>query len=396
MAPTANDVLDSVREMASLVQERAGEVEAARRLPADLVQDLRDAGVFGLWIPTELGGPEVDPITATRVIEELSCADGSVGWCSMLALCTSAFSAYVEREAAAEIFRPGDPAITGGVFATRGTAIAERDGYRVSGRWPFASGCDHCDWLCVGCAIDRESARDPGDDAAARLAFLPASEIEIIDTWHALGLRGTGSSDVMVEGAFVPSARTIRFDQRSWASGPLWRIPFPCLVAGPVAAVSLGIGRDALDAVARFVEADTREYALGGWQWWVLERTRRVLSDRDVVQSQMAQREAALRSARALVFETLGHVWSDVNAGLEVTPKRQLLLRLAALQASRCAIEAVDTAFSIGGASAIYDNSTLQRAFRDAHTVGQHILVASSGFEVVGRELFHGAQIAPA
>ncbi len=226
--------LGAVRGLAGRIRDLAPAIEDARALPPDLVDELRRAGVFTMWLPRELGGAETAPDEVVRLVEALSEADGSTGWCAAVAVGTGALAAFLPEEGARQVYAGASP-VTGGSFAPRGRAEAVDGGYRVSGCWGFGSGSTHADWLCGACVV---VGADGGpvtlDDGRpdARLMFFPA-DVTVLDTWQVSGLRGTGSHDYAVDGAFVPASRTTPFAFQPWPAGPLWRMPPMSLFSPP-------------------------------------------------------------------------------------------------------------------------------------------------------------------
>jgi alkylation response protein AidB-like acyl-CoA dehydrogenase len=349
----------------------AGDViEAARRVPLELVHALADAGVFRLCVPRALGGVEAHPSTLVDVLATIAAADGSAGWCAMIGATSGVVSGYLAEPVARELYATDPRVVTGGVFAPRGSAIAEGDGYRISGRWPFASGSEHCAWLMGGCLV-----RD-GGPPQARLMLFPAGEARILDTWNVAGLRGTGSHDMTVDGLFVPAARSVSLmTDRPVARGPLYAFPVFGLLAVGIAAVALGIARAAIDELVRLA----RDKAPEG--------SKRTLAERGVVQAQVSEAEALVRSARAFLHDAIAQAWRAAESHGTITVAERAALRLAATHATTSAARATDLAYTAGGGTSVYATSPLQRCFRDVHVATQHAMVAASTLELTGRVL---------
>src|SRR5262245_14324355 len=213
----------------------ADESERARRLPLPLVEAMARAGLFRLWIPRTLGGEETDPMTLVRVVEEVARADGAAGWCLAIGGEYGVFGGYLPPDAAHEIYGTDPLVITGGTFRPTGQAVIVDGGYRVTGRWPLGSGCQHSAWIVGGCRILDGDRLVLGPDGVPvmRLMFFPASSCEILDTWHSIGLRGTGSHDYAVTDLFVPAARSLSFREPPSAPGPLYALPTCFVRHGP-------------------------------------------------------------------------------------------------------------------------------------------------------------------
>lgn len=378
--------LGRVRELTPWVERYKDESERERRLPQPLFEALRDAGLFGLWVPRNLGGAEVDVETSVRVVEELSRLDGAVGWNVMIAGNTSILWANLEQPVAADMVA-GDrhTVIAGTVTSGSGTAEPVSGGFRVSGRWPFASGCHQADWLVsVGHIIESGEPRRAPDGSVRTYTFvLPAAECEILDTWHTVGMRGTGSHDFQAQNLFVPQGR--HFPSRSGPSyqpGPLYNTSFYHLWGPNIAAVALGIARTAIDLLRELASAKRPS------------RSSTILAEREVAHEKVGLAEGLLRSARAFLYETIRDTWRLLAGGEEVPEELTAINRLAASTAVDAAVKAVDIAFTLGGSTSIYTDRRLERCFRDVHVVQQHAVVSSNATIAAGR-YFLGLGLAP-
>ena len=371
--------LAAARSLAGPIAAAASAIEESRRVPPALVRQIAQAGLFRLLVPGELGGLEVDPLTMLDVLEEVACADGSAGWALMIGATTGVIGAYLPDAAAREIFAADPESVAGGVFHPRGRAVLADGGYRVSGRWPLASGCQHCSWLLGGCLIvDGGGRPQPRADGTPelRMTIFPADQVRIIDTWNVSGLRGTGSHDIAVEDVFVPRERSVWFSSDApRRGGALYAFPVYGLLALGIAAVALGIARAAIED---FTAIAGKKVATG---------SSRPLAARSATQTQLAHAVAGLGASRAYVRETVREVWDDARAGTPVTLEQRARLRLAATGAVRGAAHTVDLMYEAGGATAIYADNPLQRRFRDVHVATQHILVAAPTYELAGRVL---------
>jgi hypothetical protein len=270
-------------------------------------------------------------------------------------------SAYLPDTPATRVYGADPRIVTGGVFAPRGTAVPEQDGYRVAGRWPFASGSEHCAWLMGGCLVRGTGAPQ------ARMMLFPATDARIVDTWNVAGLRGTGSHDMTVDDVFVPADRSVSIvTDRPRAQGTLYAFPVFGLLALGIAAVALGIARAAIDELVRLA----REKSPYG--------SKRTLAERGVVQAELAQAEALVRSGRAFLHEAIERAWTAAEHDGTITTAERASLRLAATHATTSAAKATDLAYNAGGGTSIYASSPLQRCFRVVHVATQHAMVAGS------------------
>lgn len=370
------DLIQRARDLAPAVRAAADETERGRRVPQHLLQLLIDARLFDIVLPQSLGGLEVDILTMMRIIEEISIADGATGWTVGIGAGTSILAAFLAEDVARAIYTPGT--ITGGPVAPMGRATPVDGGYRVTGRWPFASGSEHCAWLAAGSLVfDGDAPRMIANGIPDwRMMLFPAADIEIIDTWNVSGLRGTGSHDIAVKDAFVPAERSIGLgvDAPNHA-GPLYRFPIFAFLAMSIATVGTGIARRAIDD---FITLAQTKRSTGASV---------PLRERATVQSEVAQAEATLRSARAFLYETVAEVWEHIVAGNSATIEQRALMRLAAAHATISSARAVDMMYTLGGGSAIYETSTLQREFRDIHTATQHVILNAANYELTGQIL---------
>ena len=360
------DLLAAAVAVTDIVRANADEAERIRRLPAATVAALTDAGLMRMCVPAAYGGPEADPPTLIEVIEAVSRGDGAAGWCTMIASTTSSMALFLPPETAKELF--GDPTIVaGGVFAPNGVGTTDGDAFRVTGRWQWGSGTQHCQWIVGGTNCD---------DETFRLCFFSAGDVSFDDTWHASGLRGTGSLDFSVDDVRVPASRTIQPGiTPPTIDAPLGAFPNFALLAAGVAAVSLGIGRRALDEVVALAEEKKPQFSS------------RTLARSGFTQTEVARAEAGLRAGRALLLDEVGRTWAVARRGGRVDLSARVGIRLACVHAAAAAVAATDAAYTLAGGSSVYETNVLQRCLRDVHVVTQHLMVAPKLHETLGRLL---------
>jgi alkylation response protein AidB-like acyl-CoA dehydrogenase len=368
--------IQAVRSLLADVRAAAAETERGRRLAPALVAKMAEAGLFRLAVPRDLGGLEASPREAIEALEELARADGAAGWCQMVAITSSLVAGYLDEPTAREIF--GDPgSIVSGVFAPRGVARIVDGGYRVTGRWPFASGCQHATWLLGGAVIFEGAApRMIGGGPETRMMIFRAADVIIHDTWNVVGLAGTGSHDIEVADVFVPAARSVSFftDPRTRA-GALYELPAFGFLALGVASVALGIAQSASDEFRRLASEKT---PFGG---------KRPLAARPAIQAQIAEIESQIRAARAFLHAAIDRAFQAHSSAGSVSDDHRVELRLAACHATAGAARAVDLAYTAAGGSSIYASSPLQRCFRDVHVATQHVMVGPAIQELCGKVL---------
>ncbi len=373
------DMSDADTALMSLaVRERAQEAESLRTMPPDLVRTAKSAGLFRMASPRSLGGSERDPLAIVSAIEELSYADGSAGWTVLIGNST-AFFAWLDPFVARAMLGAATDIVSTSMFAPMGRARLDGDDFIVDGRWPFNSGCMHAEWYQVGVMVmdgDRPSIR-PDGRPDARFAYFPRERAEIIDTWHSMGLRGTGSHDIEVRGLRVAVEHTAApmLDPAA-QDGALWRLGFFPLLGVLMSGFPLGVARRALDELAQLAPTKRRGASSSH------------IADDPHVQFEVGRAEAALLSARAFVTEALGEVWDAVCLGAVPSDEQLGRTGLAVQQAMHAAITAVDIAFGFAGAGAVYSGHPLERCFRDLHTANQHIAFSGEGFRAYARTRF--------
>lgn len=376
MSTIDTSLVSRAQAAAAVIAPMAARIEGERRLPAEAVSALVHAGVFKLIVPRIYGGSETSVGTLLAVIQEVARADGSAGWCTMIGATSGLMSVFLEDDVAREVYGPAD-AITCGVFAPMGRAAPVEGGYRVSGRWPFASGCEHCAWRMGGTLVTGDAPQLlPSGAPDVRSMLFRDNETRVVDTWRTAGLRGTGSHDIEVNDVFVPASRSFSlFTDRPRHAGPLYRLPFFGLLAAGVAAVALGIARGAIDA---FVELAKNKRPMG---------SKRGIAHRELVQLHVAQAEARARAGRAFLYEAIDTIEAEAAEREAASLRSRALLRLAAAHATTEAAAAVNLVYDAGGATSIYDQSPLQRHFRDVHVATQHVMVGATAMTLAGRIL---------
>jgi alkylation response protein AidB-like acyl-CoA dehydrogenase len=379
---TGTPSVETVRALAPLIHEHAEAMEADRRLPEPVVRALAEAGVFRLLVPRKLGGFEADPITACRILEELSRLDGSTGWCAMIAAEYGLFAGLLPEEAAREVYADAR-SVVAGTFRVNGTARAVDGGYRVSGNWGFGSGITHSTWTIGGFRLfDGDTPRlKPSGAPEVRVMFFPTAEAEISDTWHVAGMRGTGSHDYTATDLFVPTRRAVWFSEEPVQPGPLYTLPTVALFVALMAGVPLGIARHALDTLRELAGVKTPSGADAP------------LRDNPHVQARIGEAEGLVRAGRAFLYESLERTWEAALRGQRLDWEQRGLLWLAASQATTQALQAVDLMFRAGGASSLYTSLPLERCLRDIRAAAQHRVVQPTNFEIAGR-VFLGLDIA--
>ena len=354
-------------------------IEADKQLPADLAAAMADQGLFGLYVPEELGGPESDPVTAFHVVEQIAQADGSAGWCVFNGAAVSSAVARISPKAAREIF--GDPPVVLGSGSARagGTAKKVDGGYIVSGRWNFLSGIDHSIALFLACRLIDDNGPVIGSDGTpmGRTVVLPVSKGDVLNTWTTMGMRGTASHDAEYSEVFVPHHHTFVRGADSHYDGALYTPAQSAIVFGWTlsAANTLGMARGAMNT---FVDLASDSGSTD---------SPTLLRDRQHIKIVVGECEAMIDSARCYVLDTVSAMWDAQLAGSTDLRERSMRARLAITHAIRQSIAAADKLFVAAGTNAIHHSVGLERYFRDLHVHGQHISGLPLNFEYGGAML---------
>ena len=379
MRPTlSHDVVAAAMDLAPHIRAVRDDLDTARQLPPSLAQAMTAAGLLQLYLPRSVGGPETPPLTVFRAIEELSKIDGSVGWCAMIGTAVSLFMGWLPPAVSRELFgQPPDVRIAGSL-RPEGQAHPVDGGYRVSGRWDFASGVHHANWLFCSCKI--MDGAQPKLNAAGmpltRTMIVPAAAATIVDTWSVVGMCATGSHDFVVEDTFVPVAHSLSLAEPSQETGPLYHPRLVLINAWvPTAANALGMARGAIET---FIELATQRST-------TMSTT--LLRDRPFVQTRVAEAEAILSAARAYLLDAVDQAWQVVAAGAAAPHREIAQARLAITHSLHEAVRAVDRVFHAAGTHAVYRKYPLERYFRDIHTAVQHAAGLPIHVENAGKAL---------
>jgi alkylation response protein AidB-like acyl-CoA dehydrogenase len=383
MAKTAiiqdEDLIDRLDALRPLLRAHAGEAEREKRLPAQVAEALRDAGFFRMLRPASRGGLGFDPVTAFRIGEALARIDSAAAWNVQVCNTSELFGGWFGDATSDEVF--GSPnAVVAGAFNPPRRAVAVADGYRVSGRTPFNSGCHHATWF-LGLADVFEGEEQPvGDKAEPRtlLIAIPAHECKIVENWNTLGMSGTGSHDVDVREVFVPKERTAPFgplvEPSAAYDNPLSRMALWTTV-GCHASVALGVAQAAIDDLA----------ALGSK---VPAYTQSAIQNRSTVQLRIARAEGKLEAARSYFHAAYDEAWAAVSKRGHLELREKSRCQSASSTAALTAAEVVDLVHSCVGTAGIREEQRFQKHFRDAHVITQHAFLSEARLEAVGQIMF--------
>jgi alkylation response protein AidB-like acyl-CoA dehydrogenase len=372
------------RDLARLIAAEADAIERGRRLTEPVVEELHQARLFRMLYPCSVGGDEVEPAVYIEAVGELARADGSVGWCASIANSTGLFAPYLELEAARAVFgQPRSTCAWGPPNECRGIAVP--GGYRVTGRWDFASGCRHASWMGAHGAVvepDGSLRLNNFGRPTLRTWLFPVDKANLLDNWDPIGLRGTASESYTVEDLFVPEEFTGTREDPTLRRepGPLYAFPQQTLYSVGIASVALGIARGMLDA---FIDLALRKTPRGTGR----------LADNAVIQAEVACAEARLGAARCYLIDTVTEIYRRAGqmapthaAPIDIPDRARA--RLAGSNAITSAVAVANRTYKAAGVDAIFPGSPFERRFRDIHTLSQQIQSRDAHYETVGQVLF--------
>ena len=364
--------MDAVASVRATLEASAREGEETATLPRASVDALYESGLLRLKLPHVLGGAEADLVTQLDVLEAVSEIDASAGWCLMIgAASLGSVGAFLPDDAIEEIFEGDEPPRTAGVFAPFGSAVPVEGGYLLSGRWSFASGVRHSQWISAGARVTTD---EPGHPAQIRTT-IRTKDATIHDNWQVMGLRGTGSCDFSVKNHFVPAS--FAYDATATEplrGGPMYRLGRPGFVTNEHSAFALGVAHRALTEALEVGTSKTRGYT-----------SVNPLAHRPAFQRMLSESDLRLRAIRALNVEVLEEAWEVVCAGAPPPPPLQARMRSCATYTTDVAVDITTQAFRFAGGAALFDSSALQRCLRDINAGAQHQMVSDAAYENHGQ-----------
>jgi len=376
------ELLDAVERIRGVLETNAPVAEAERRLPEAAFEAMSEAGLFGMLAPRDHGGLEL-PITETmRVWEAVTRIDSAAGWNLVMNQGFGCTAAWLPEEGVRELFEDGPPTMAGPFFPP-GSARRVNGGWQVTAGGSFVSGCHNVPWLWVPAleTKDGEPVLDPESEQPIAYGFiLPRDEAEILDTWHTLGMRGTGSADIRIAEAFVPDRLTMRIGPLETPApgfeGPLYRMWPLCAVLGETT-VSVGVAATAVDSVRELVQTKTPNFATTA------------LHDQPLPQHAVGRAAARVNASRDTLHAAAGAAYDELEASGEgLSGDAKLRLQLAITYAAEACAEAVRLVHDVAGSSGIRLEQPFERHFRDAHTLTQHASKNSARYVTCGRLLF--------
>lgn len=359
-----------------VIKEGAARAESERNVPRAVVDVMRSQGLFRIWIPETLGGWEVDPVTAFRVFEDISAIDSAAGWLVQMSAGVAGLGVFFGNRAVEELYADPDH-VFADTFAVPAQATPVEGGYDVSAHMPWASNCKNSDWfLCTAMVMDGADSKMVDGHPVMKLLALPTSEIEVVDNWNVMGMRGTGSHDVKLSGVFVPEHRAADLVPLERPANDAWPEAFANMtvwhIIASIAVPSLGMAGAAL---AGFVE---------------LAKTRVPAAEQDTIDTQglhhyrLGEAKAKLSAARAFVYSAMTDVWASASAGHLITQEQKCQLQLAGSFGARAACDAIELIAPSAGGSAIREDSEINRHLRDLRTITAHAYIKTDRYRDVG------------
>jgi alkylation response protein AidB-like acyl-CoA dehydrogenase len=374
-------LIERARALQPLIAREADEIERTRRLTEPVVSALIENGLYRVLLPNSLGGTEAPLEIFMQMLEEVAKADASTAWCLGQCSVCAMTAAYLDADAANEIFNTPPGILAWGAIANEVQAVP--GGYRATARWNFASGMRQASWLGAHVRVveaDGSQRRKPDGSPEIRTILFPATSATTYDVWDVIGLNGTGTDSYSVENLFVPEKFAALRDEPTALreEGPLYKLTTNLTFGMGFAAVSLGVARAMLDAAVDLARGKTPQGL-------------KAMSENNAVQGLIGRNEASLRAARAYLYATAGEVWRDLTLPGKLTADHRAALRLAATWTIHQAAAVVDAAYHMAGATAVFSANKFERRFRDMHAIAQQIQARDIHYEDVGRVILGAA-----
>jgi alkylation response protein AidB-like acyl-CoA dehydrogenase len=368
-------LIERARALAPLITREADAIERTRRLTEPVVSALIENGLYRVLLPQSLGGTEAPPEIFMQMLEEVAKADASTAWCLGQCSVCAMTAAYLDPDAANEIFNAPPGILAWGAIAHEVQAVP--GGYRANARWDFASGSRQASWLGAHVRIveaDGTRRLKPNGAPEVRTILFPLASATMYDVWDVIGLNGTGTDSYSVDNLFIPEKFTaLRDDPKALREkGPLYRLTTNMVFGLGFAAVSVGVARATLDAAVDLARSKTPAGL-------------KTMRENNAVQGTIGRNEASLRAARAYLYATATEVWRDLTRTGNFTDDHRAALRLASTWTIHQAASVVDAAYHMAGATAVFSANKFERRFRDMHAIAQQIQARDTHYEDVGK-----------
>jgi len=368
-------LIERARALQPLIAREADEIERTRRLTEPVVSALIENGLYRVLLPQSLGGTEAPPEIFMQVLEEIAKADASTAWCLGQCSVCAMTAAYLDPDAAHEIFNAPPGILAWGAIAHEVQVVS--GGYRASARWDFASGSRQASWLGAHVRVveaDGTPRRKPNGAPEIRTILFPVASATMYDVWDVIGLNGTGTDSYSVDNLFIPDKFAALRDEPAALRerGPLYKLSTNLTFGLGFAAVSLGVARATLDAAVDLARSK-------------LPQGLKAMRENNAVQGVIGRNEASLRAARAYLYTTASEVWRDLTQGSDFTDGHRAAVRLATTWTIHQAAAVVDAAYHMAGATAVFSANKFERRFRDMHAIAQQIQARDTHYEDVGK-----------
>jgi len=364
-SPEVQAVLDGVRDLLPTFRDRSDEGERLRVVPEASIKELEETGFFRLLQPTRYGGLEADPVDFYTAVRDIASADGSTGWVSSVVGVHPWQVALFDDEAQQAVWGDDPNVRLSSSYAPTGRAVLTEGGFKLSGKWSFSSGCDHCSWVLLGGLVFNEE----GQVVDFRTFMVPREKYQIVDVWNVVGLRGTGSNDIVVEETFIPEAFTLSMGETGQCKGPgqavntsdLYKLPFHSIFTSTIATPIIGMAKGAYAEHVEMQQKRVRAAYLG-------EKA----SLDPFAAVRIARSSSEIDAAWALLMNNIREEQDLVARGETIPLELRLRVRRDQVLGTARAIEAIDTLFEASGGRALAEGTYLQRAWRDAHAGRVH------------------------
>jgi alkylation response protein AidB-like acyl-CoA dehydrogenase len=368
-------LIERARALAPLIAREADEIERTRRLTEPVVSALIENGLYRVLLPQSLGGTEAPPEIFMQMLEEVAKADASTAWCLGQCSVCAMTAAYLDSDAANEIFNAPPGILAWGAIANEVQAVP--GGYRATARWDFASGSRQAGWLGAHVQVveaDGTRRRKPNGAPEVRTILFPITSATMYDVWDVIGLNGTGTDSYSVDNLFIPEKFAALRDDPSALreKGPLYNLTTNMVFGLGFAAVSVGVARATLDAAIDLARGKSPAGL-------------KAMRENNAVQGTIGRNEASLRAARAYLYATATEVWRDLTRTGNLTEEHRGALRLASTWTIHQAAAVVDAAYHMAGATAVFSANKFERRFRDMHAIAQQIQARDTHYEDVGK-----------
>ena len=360
-------------ELCDEIRERAcsGEFDQQAYVSQDIIQKLKQLGVYRAFVPKRFGGDEISPRQFCELIERLSMADGSVGWVASFGM-SPAYLGSLPEATLKELYKDSpDIVFAGGIFPPQSAELVD-DCFMVNGRWKFSSGCKGADIVGVGIA----PKKDNETQGLPRMAVLPADKAKIEMTWDTVGLKGTGSHDLVVENVSVPEAWTFVRGEPSKLPEPFFKYPSLSLATQVLTVVGIGVAAAALDEFKKL--APGKASITGGAE----------IANRPVTQYEFSQAQAEFLAARNWFYQTMDVVWNEILAGRKPAAQQISDMRLSCTHAARVSARVARKMQMLAGMTAIYTNNPFSRFVNDTNVVTQHAFMGDNTLQNAGAMSF--------